>query len=210
MTVRIPHFIRFADGEDDGKDGSKGGNPPADKDLGFPKDTPLVEMTEKQQLAYWKHHARRHEGVANSRADYDQQKADAEKWRQAQEEKKTPDQKAIDAAAQTAAENARREERLKTAPRIVRAEFKAAAAEEGVSKELLAAFLEDVNHAVYLNEDGSLNEEKVSKRVKALAASSGPKKQKRETTHQGFRPNDGATGVANGRSLFADRNKKKG
>lgn len=203
MFTRIPHYVRFIEGDDKG-DG-KGGTPPADKDLGFPKDTPLVEMTTEQQLAYWKHHARKHEGVANSRADYDQQKADAEKWRQAQDEKKTPDQKAIDAAA----EAARKEERLKSAPRIVRAEFKAAASEHGVSKDLLEAFLEDVNHTVYLNDDGSLNEEKVEKRVKALAANAPrQKKQERKETHQGYRKTDGATGVANGRDLFASRNNK--
>lgn len=31
-------------------------------DLGYPKDTPVAEMTVAQQAAYWKHNSRRHEG----------------------------------------------------------------------------------------------------------------------------------------------------
>lgn len=31
-------------------------------DLGYPKDTPVAEMTAAQQAAYWKHNSRRHEG----------------------------------------------------------------------------------------------------------------------------------------------------
>lgn len=200
MAVRKPFYLRFLEGED----GDKGGS---GKDLGFPKDTPLVEMTVEQREAYWKHHARKHEGVANSRADYDQQKADAEKWRQHQNDNKPADQKVIDDAVNKAREDTRKEEQLKAAPRIVRAEFKAAAADVGgVPKELLEAFLEDVNPLVYLKADGELDTEKIEKRVKALAPV--VKNQPRKPNHQGYRPTDGATSVASGRDLFASRNKK--
>lgn len=200
MAMRKPTQLKFAEGDEGGNGG--GGS---DKDLGFPKDTPLVEMTEKQQVAYWKHHARKHEGVATSRADYDQQKADAEKWRQAQDQNKTPDQKAIDDAVNAAREETRKEELKKLAPRLVNAEFKSLA--KDVPKELLDAFLEDVNHALYLNDDGDVNTEKVQKRVDALTPK-GVAAQRRDN-HQGYRKNDGATGVANGRDLFASRQKKK-
>lgn len=199
MAMRKPTQIRFAEG-----DGSGGGS---DKDLGFPKDTPLVEMSTEQQLAYWKHHARKHEGTANARADYDQQKADAEKWRKAQEDNKAPDQKILDDAKREAADAARREEQAKLAPRLVKAEFKAAAAGK-LSKELLDAFLEDVNHGVYLKDDGELDTEKIQKRVDALAPA-GTQQRERKANHQGYRPTDGATSVTNGRDLFASRNKDK-
>jgi len=200
MAMRKPNQLRFAEGDNDNSGG--GGS---DKDLGFPKDTPLVEMNEKQQIAYWKHHARKHEGTANARADYDQQKADAEKWRKAQEDNKAPDQKILDDAVREAAEKARKEEQGKLAPRLVKAEFKAAAAGK-LSKELLDAFLEDVNHSVYLKEDGELDTDKIQKRVDALAPQQ--QQQRKLPNHQGYRPTDGATSVTNGRDLFASRNKK--
>lgn len=202
MAMRKPFYLRFVEGDEGDKGGGSG------KDTGFPKDTPLVEMTTEQQLAYWKHHARNHESVAKSRADYDQQKADAEKWRKAQEDSKTPDQKAIDDAAKKAREEASAETRKSFAPRLVAAEFKAASAGK-VSKELLDAFLEDVNHTVYLKPDGELDTDKIEKRVKTLLESAGNKQQKeRKPNHQGYRPSDGATSVASGRDLFASRQKK--
>jgi hypothetical protein len=198
--MRKPFYLRYIEGED----GDKGGSGKES----FPKDTPLAEMTVEQREAYWKHHARKHEGVANSRADYDQQKADAEKWRQYQNDNKPADQKAIDDAANKAREEARAQEQAKLVPRLVKAEFKSIAADVGgVTKDLLEAFLEDVNPLVYLKADGELDTEKIEKRVKALA----PVKQKdqpRRPNHQGYRPTDGATSVASGRDLFATRNKK--
>lgn len=201
MAVRKPIYLRFIDpSENDGKGGGEGGGSGKVHENGYPKDTPLVEMTEKEQLAYWKYHARQHEGVAKSRSDYDQQKADAEKWRQAQKDQMTPDQKAIDAAA----EAARTEERRKVAPRLVKAEFKALG--KDLPKELLEAFLEDADPTKYLDPDGEVNTEKVQKRVDALT----PKQQDRERrpNHQGYRRTDGVTSVSAGRSLFSDRNKK--
>lgn len=107
-----------------------------------------------------------------------------------------------------AREETRKEEQLKAAPRIVRAEFKAAAADVGgVPKELLEAFLEDVNPLVYLKADGELDTEKIEKRVKALAPVK-QQPQQRKPNHQGYRPTDGATSVASGRDLYANRNKK--
>lgn len=208
MFKRIPHYVRFLEGDNDDKGSGGGGSEKnkADKDLGFPRDTPLAEMDTTQQLAYWKYHARKHEGTANARADYDEQKAAAEKWRAHEEANKKPEQKVLDQAA----EQARVEERRKAAPRIVSAEFKSIAADEGLDKLLLNVFLEDIDPLKYLDKDGEPDTEKIEKRVKALAANAGTKKQqrKREDTHQGYRRNEGATGISNGRSLFEERNNK--
>lgn len=204
MAMRKPHYIRFAEGDDD-KSGGGSGKPPADMPNGYPKDTPLVEMTSEQREAYWKYHARQHEGVAKSRADYDDQKALADKWREYENSNKAPDQKVLDDAVTKAREEARKEEQAKLAPRLVKAEFKALGT--AVPKELLDAFLEDVNHTVYLKDDGEVDVDKVQRRVDALA----PKQQQtqRKQTHQGYRPSDGATSVTAGRDLFASRNKDK-
>jgi hypothetical protein len=204
MAMRKPYFLRYAEGDDAGNNNAQtsggGSGSGSDKDHGFPKDTPLVEMTTEQQLAYWKFHARQHEGVAKSRADYDQQKAAADAWRKYQEENKAPDQKVVDQAA----EKARLEERTKLAPRLVAAEFKALAAGE-VPKDLLDGFLEDVDYTKYLDANGDIDTAKVQKRVDALK----PKQtQQRKSNHQGYRPSDGATSVAVGRDLFASRHNK--
>lgn len=202
MAMRKPFYVRFIEGDENGGGDGKGGDGTGKVyEHGYPKDTPLVEMNDKEQAAYWKFHARQHESKAKSREDYDQQKADAEKWRQAQKEQMTPDQKAIDAAK----EEARAEERRKIAPRLVKAEFKAKA--KNVDEELLEAFLEDLDHTKYLNADGDVDAEKVKTRVEKLT----PKQQQQQQrqNHQGYRRSDGATGVAGGRDLFATRNKNK-
>lgn len=204
MAMRKPFYVRFIEGDPDGsKGGGDGKKNEADKvhEHGFPKDTPLVEMTDKEQAAYWKFHARKHESTANARSDYDQQKADAEKWRQAQDEKKTPDQKAIDAAK----EEARAEERRKIAPRLVRAEFKAQGV--GIDKDLLEAFLEDADLTKYLTSDGDVDADKVKTRVEKLTPKQQQQQQRRDN-HQGFRKSPGATGIEGGKSLFESRQRK--
>lgn len=211
-TIPLPHYVRFADGDDDKSQGGGGGGdkgkPNSDKDLGFPRDTPVAEMDDKQQIAYWKYHSRKHEGTANARSDYDDQKALADKWREHEEQNKKPEQKVVDQAAETA----RAEERRKAAPRIVAAEFKSVAADEGVALSLIKIFLEDIDATKYLTDSGEPDVEKIEKKVKTLGETAGAKKppqRKREDTHQGYRPGSGSTGVDQGRSLFADRNKKK-
>lgn len=205
MAMRKPFYVRFADGDD--PDTGQGGSGKPNEggtgkvyEHGYPKDTPIAEMSDKEQAAYWKFHARKHESTVNARADYDQQKADAEKWRQAQDEKKTPDQKAIDQAK----EEARAEERRKVAPRLVKAEFKTLA--RNMDPDVLEAFLEDIDSLKYLTADGDVDTEKVKARVEKLT----PKKhqQPQRQNHQGFRKTDGATGIAAGRDLHASRNKK--
>jgi hypothetical protein len=213
-TIPLPYYVRFAEGDDGDKGGGGGGDKgkqSSDKDLGFPRDTPVAEMDDKQQIAYWKYHSRKHEGTANSRSDYDDQKALADKWRAHEEANKKPEQKVVDDAVNAA----RAEELRKAAPRIVLAEFKSVAADEGVALSLVKLFLEDVDPLKYLNKDGEPDTEKIEKKVKALGENAGSKGKgnaggrKREDTHQGYRKNDGATGIDNGRSLFAERNKKK-
>ncbi len=202
MAMRKPFYLRYVDATDGDKDKTNGGS---DKTMehGFPKDTPLVEMDEKQQLAYWKYHARRHEGVANSRSDYDQQKADAEKWRKAEQDNKPADQKSIDDAA----ERARQEERNKLAPRLVAAEFKSLGSD--IPKDLLQAFLEDLNHTNYLKPDGDVDATKVQDRVDSIKKNLPAPQQQQRQNHQGHRRNDGATSITNGRDLFESRLKKK-
>lgn len=74
--------LRFLEGDENG-----GGD--GQQQTGFPADTPVAEMTQEQQLAYWQHQSRKHERRASSRADYDQLKADSEELARLRAESQT-------------------------------------------------------------------------------------------------------------------------
>ncbi|MFF9525351.1 hypothetical protein ACF1DV_25730 [Streptomyces achromogenes] len=57
---------------------------PTVNEHGYPDNTPVADMTSEHQVAYWKHHARKHEARANSAPDA----AELERLRQADEELK--------------------------------------------------------------------------------------------------------------------------
>lgn len=105
-------------------------------------------------------------------ADYDDLKAKAEKHDALELELSSDKDKAV--------ADARKEERAKAlseaTPRIVRAEFKAAA--KGVlTGEQLAALLEDLDLSKYVTDTGDVDEEKVGKKVAAFAPANGTGKQ---------------------------------
>lgn len=98
----------------EGGNGGQGGD--ADKDTkadatdtGFPANTPIAEMTPEQQVAYWKHQARKHEERAASRADYDDLKAKAEQFDKAQRDAETEHEKALREAREAAKAEGRTE-----------------------------------------------------------------------------------------------------
>jgi hypothetical protein len=70
-------------------------------------------------------------------------------------------------------EEALQEAMSKTVPAVVRAEFKAAAKEHGMDKETLDALLEDLDLRKYANDGGEPDEDKISKKVKALTPAKG-------------------------------------
>lgn len=185
-----------------------GSTPPADPASpapeGFPADTPVVEMTVDQQLAYWKHQSRKHEGRVKSLGDVEALKAKAEKFDALEREKLTPSEKAI--------EEARAEERAKVlaeqtrtvADRLVAAEFKVALAGRKKPEEV-AALLEPLNLTKFLTSDGEVDADKVTKYAAGIA----PAGRQWPDTGQGNRGNSQkTTGVNAGKSLFEDRNKK--
>ena len=66
--------------------------------LGFPAKTPVAEMNDKQAAAYWRNQAKVQQKIADARKDYDQNKADADQWREFQKSQQTPSEKAIEEA----------------------------------------------------------------------------------------------------------------
>lgn len=92
--------LRFLDGDENG-----GGGDDQQNQNGFPADTPVAEMTQEQQVAYWKHQSRKHERRAGERSDYDQLKADSEELARLRAANQTDAERALEEAR----EEARRE-----------------------------------------------------------------------------------------------------
>ncbi|MFB7479581.1 hypothetical protein ACFUEM_08475 [Streptomyces anulatus] len=55
--------------DDPGAGGGGGGGAPQLNEHGFPDNTPTADMAPEHQVAYWRHHARKHEQRANAAPD---------------------------------------------------------------------------------------------------------------------------------------------
>lgn len=55
--------------DDPGAGGGGGGGGTSVNEHGYPDATPVADMTSEHQVAYWKHHARKHEAAAKSAPD---------------------------------------------------------------------------------------------------------------------------------------------
>lgn len=100
-------------------------------------------------------------------ADYNDLKARADEADKLRKEQETASEKAV----REAREQAAAEERAKNAPRLVSAEFRAAA--KGVlDADTVAGLLEDLDLTKYLTDKGEVDVEKVEKRVNSLAPKS--------------------------------------
>lgn len=176
-------------GGDGGESGEQGG---------YPANTPLSEMTEGQQLAYWKHQARKHETTSKARADYDTIKAERD---QLLSSTQTEAEKAVAAAREEGA----RAGRAEYAPRLVAAELKAALAGK-IPADKLAGQIEFIDHTKFLTDTGEVDTDKVEQYAEGITpAATWP------DTGQGKRGNADASGkgVAAGAEMFAASRGKK-
>ena len=174
--------------------------PDPEPDRGFPENTPLTEMTGEQREAYWKFQARKHEGVVKSRADYDELKQRAAEADRLRKERETESEKAVREARETAAA----EERARVAPRLVSAEFRAAA--KGVlTAEQTTALLEDLDLTKYLDDKGEVDTAKVERKVTAFAPKKDDGKKHFPDLGQGKRDTAPKTSVASGREMYQAR-----
>lgn len=166
-------------------------------DRGFPENTPIVEMTEKQQAAYWKHQARKHEDTAKARKDYDEVIAERDRLKAAAQ---TDAEKAVDEAKA----EARKEALLEAAPKLVAAEFKAELKGKR-TPEQITALLEPLDLKRFLTDTGEVDTAKVSQ----YAAGLGSAGKEWPDTGQGNRERTAAKGVSAGADLFAESRAKK-
>lgn len=176
-------------------------------DKGFPAETPVAEMTDAQQAAYWKYHSRKHETQAKSREDYDALKALADKWREHEKSQKPADQVQAEEAAEQARKEAESAVKAKYATKLVTAEFKAAVAGR-MKPEDLTDLLEDMDLTKYLDDDGDVDTDRVAKKAAIIAPESRSTGGTRRG-HQSRRESEKTSSVASGRDLYRETHGKK-
>lgn len=192
-----------------GSTGSQGAG-----DLGFPANTPIVEMTEREQAAYWKHQSRKHEARAGERSDYDELKKKADAHDALAQASKTEQDRAVEAAKTEGAEAARAEERRKSALQLVDLKMEAVAAGRGIKLEQLTPLLEPLDRTKFLTDMGEVDSDKVTNWVAGIQPAEGNGSngtrvpnlgQGRRGDTSGARP---TTTVSSGADRYAERHNK--
>lgn len=200
-----------------GATGATGATGAQGSDLGFPLNTPIVEMNDKEQAAYWKHQSRKHESRAGERADYDEIKKKADQHDALVAASKTEQDRAVEAAKTEGADAARAEERQKAAVRLVDAEMRAVGAARGITAEQLAPVIEPIDRTKFLTDTGDVDLDKVTNFVAAIGPAEGNGNgnnggrrvpnlgQGRRSGDSGARP---PTSVSSGADRYAELHKK--
>ena len=198
------HMVDGDNGAGDAQGTQGAGQPeaPTVNEHGFPDKTPVKDMTDTQQAAYWRHQARKHEDRVKSMGDYDALKAERDELKS---KTQTADEKALEAAKKEALEAGASAERAKIAPRLVSAEFKSAAAGR-FSPEQFALMVDGIDPSKFLTAEGEVDADKVKQYVDGLAPADG---KKWPATGQGNRQQQKTTGVSAGRALFDSRQPRK-
>lgn len=123
------------------------------KDLGYPKDTPVVEMTDAQQAAYHRYHSKKHEtrykGLVGDRTP-EEIKADLEELAKIKREQQTPSEQAINDAREEGKKEARAAEREKTATALFRGALESGELPEDEINELVT----NLKVANFITDDG--------------------------------------------------------
>lgn len=186
--------------------GTTGGNS-GESELGFPKDTPVADMTEKQQAAYWKHQSRKHEDAWKQRVG----DLTPEKLQELRDKAQKHDaleyelSSATDKAAKDAEKAAREKADAEYRPMLAETAFRVAIGDRKPEVEV-EDFIADLNLSRFLTDDGRVDTAKVLARVEQFAPATGtttPTPRRGPTpTGQGQR---GTTGTGDDRSIEAGR-----
>lgn len=144
-----------AAGGDAGAGAGAGGKPADDtaRDLGFPRDTPVAEMTDTQRAAYWQHKAQKHESrykqlVGNRR--FEEAQEALTEYERIKREQMTPAEQALAAAREEGKQEARTQERRSSARAIFRGALDAAGITGADQEEIVTNF----NVDGFITDDG--------------------------------------------------------
>lgn len=168
-------------------------------------------MTDREQVAYYKFHSRKHEGTVKDLraqyADYDQLKAKAEEADLLRKERETDQEKAL----REATDQTRKSVMDEFSSRLVAAEFRAASAGR-IDADRLATLTEDIDMSRYLKADGAVDLDKVTAKVDAWSPKPDPNAP--PPPPQGVRPDPsqgprGGKATLSGREMFEARRKRQ-
>lgn len=176
----------------------QGERPKQAENLGFPTDTPLAEMTAEQQVAYWKHKARKHESRAKSAEDYDQIKAELD---QLKAERMTESEKAVEEAKK----EARKEAASEFGPKMAGVALRMALASRGIEAEEIDSKLSYVDFAKFLDNNGEVDSVKVQGYLDDIA----PQQRQGQWLDMGQGRRDDTGGKRPGGSVEAGRDLRK-
>lgn len=141
----------------------------SDNPDGYPANTPLAQMTAEEQVAYWKHQARKHEDRVKSMADYDQLRQTADEYQRLVEASQTEHERAV--------AEARRQghaEALAAAGGQLVEQWVRAAAAGRLPTESVNALLEGLDRTRFLSRDGGVDTDRVYAFVNSLASVAAP------------------------------------
>lgn len=179
------------------------GTPSSDR--GFPEGTPVASMKPDEQVAYWKHQARRHEERAKTfdgltPEAFAELRTKAERHDALEHEMLSDKEKAV-----LEAQKAATAETLKSVtPKLVAAEFKAAASGR-IEAERLKEILEPLDLSKFLTAKGDVDEAKVASYVEGIApAAPGPRRGP-SSVGLGNRQHSGGNPGDQGRAMAAKR-----
>lgn len=134
------------------------------QDLGYPVNTPVAEMTSKQEAAYWRHKARTHEDRNKAMSDYDDLKRVKESYDSLVQASQTEHEKAVSEA----------ETRGKTAgllvagEQVVEALFRAHALNR-IAEDSVNALLENLDRKRFVNtQTGVVDTDRVRQLVDSI------------------------------------------
>lgn len=155
---------------DDGDTGASGDGGDDGKDLGFPKDKPVAEMTVEQRAAYWEHHSKKHEARAKGLSKLtggktaEQIRAEQNELEELRRGKLSDSERAVDDAKKEARAEALRE----VAVERVKDKFELALAHVTDEKRR-DQIIEGINLSSYLTDDGRVDADKVKSYAQIVA-----------------------------------------
>lgn len=178
--------------------GGGGGNATDDqgKDLGYPKDTRVAEMTADQQAAYWRHQSQKHEGrYKNLTGDrsFDDVKKDLDEITEIRKAKQTPSEQAVNEAREQGKAEALAEASSKAATAIFRASLTAQGHDEAEVNDFVANF--NVNNFIA---DGEVDTEKLATFAKRFAKADTANEKRRRDFGGGDRNRTGGSAGSGG------------
>lgn len=153
-------------GAQSGQGASHGGS-----DKGFPADTPVAQMTDAQQAAYWKHYSREHEGKAKAFTTLgvtpEQIQQLQERNAELEKAQLNASELALKEATDKAAADARAATEADWKPKLLASQLKSAASQV-LSGDQLTEWLDSVDPGKFVGDNGEIDESKVMGKLTAI------------------------------------------